>query len=62
MSTTPNLKNDAEILKMKTKANEIKNLKYRTGKHDYENIIKSLKIDNECNKKKYIPFRKRKFT
>ena len=26
---------------------EIKNLKYQTEKHDHENILKSLKIENE---------------
>ena len=47
MSTYPDLKNEPELLKIKTRDNEIKNLKYQTEKHDYENILKSLKIDNE---------------
>ena len=52
MSTYPNLKSeDVELLKTKTRDDEIKNLKYQTEKHDHENILKSLKIDNEYYKK-----------
>ena len=54
MTTYPDLKNEPEILKIKTKDDEIKNLnneteilKYQTEKHDHENILKSLKIDKE---------------
>ena len=32
---------------------KLKNLKYQTKKHDHENILMSLKIDNEYYKKKY---------
>ena len=46
MSTYPNLKNETELLKIKTRDDEIKSLKYQTGKHDHENFLKSLKIDN----------------
>ena len=46
MSTYPNLINDPERLK-KTKDDEIKDLKYRTEKHDHEIISNSLNIDNE---------------
>ena len=46
---------------MKTKDDEIKDLKYRTEKHDYENVIKSLKTDNECYKKKKKSLNKKKF-
>ena len=45
MSNYPDLKNDVELLKIKTRDEEIKNLKYQTEKHDYENILKSLKND-----------------
>ena len=31
---------------MKTRDNEIKNLKYETEKQDNENILKTLDIDN----------------
>ena len=51
MSTYPNLNIDPELLKIKTKGDEIKELKYRSEKHDHENILKSLKIDNEYYKK-----------
>ena len=47
MSTYPKLKNETELLKTKTKDDEYKDLRYKTEKHDHENIIKSLKIDNE---------------
>ena len=48
----PNLNDDPELLKIKTKDDQIKELQYKTEKHDYENIVKSLKIDNEYYKKK----------
>ena len=44
MSTYPNLKKDTELLKVKTKDDEIKDLKFKTEKHNIENILKSLKI------------------
>ena len=53
MTTHPDIINEPEIIKMKTEDDEIKNLKYQAEKHDHENIIKSLKIDNEYYKKKY---------
>ena len=48
------------MLKIKTRDDEIKNLKYQTEKHDYENILKSLKVDNEYYKKKYKSLNKKK--
>ena len=60
MSTYPDLKNEPELLKIKIQADEIKNLKYQTEKHDHENILKSLKIDNEYYKKKYKLLNKKK--
>ena len=53
MSTYPSKKKDPELLKIKTKDDEIDDLKYRTEKHDHENILMSLKIDNEHYKKTY---------
>ena len=44
----------------KTRDGEIKNLKYLTEKHDYENILKSLKVDNEYYKKKSKSLNKKK--
>ena len=38
---------DPENLEIKIKNDEIKELNYRTGRHDHENILKTLKIDNE---------------
>ena len=60
MSTYPDLKNEPELLKIKTRDDEIKNLKYQTKKHDHENILKSLKNDNEYYKKKYNSLNKKK--
>ena len=60
MSNYPDLKNDVELLKIKTRDDEIRNLKYQTEKHDYENILKSLKVDNEYYKKKNKSFNKKK--
>ena len=53
MTNYPDLKNEPEVLKIITRDDEIKNLKYQTEKHDHENILKSLKIDNEYYKKMY---------
>ena len=60
MSTYPDLKNDIDLLKIKTRDDEIKTLKYQTEKHDHENILKSLKNDNEYYKKKYKSLNKKK--
>ena len=51
MSTYSNLINDPDLLTMKTKDDENKNLKYQTEKHHHENMIKSFKIDNGYYKK-----------
>ena len=54
MSVYPNLKSDdVEILKIKTKDDQLKELQYKTEKHDFEIILKLLKSDNESYKKKY---------
>ena len=60
MTSYPDLKNEPELLKIKTRDDEIKNLKYQTEKHDHENILKSLKSDNEYYKKKYKNLNKKK--
>ena len=60
MSTYPNLNNEPELLKIKTRDDEIKSLKYQTEKHDHENILKSPKIDNEYHKEKYKSLNKKK--
>ena len=60
MTTYPNLNNEPELLKIKTRDDEIKILKYQTEKHDHENILKSLKNDNESIKKKYKSLNKKK--
>ena len=60
MTTYPNINNEPELLKIKTRDDEIKNLKYQTEKHDHDNILKSLKIDNNYYKKKYKSLNKKK--
>ena len=60
MSTNPNFTIDPELIKIKTKDDEIKDLKYETEKHDHENILKSLEVDNEYYEKKYNSLKKRK--
>ena len=39
MTTYPNTNNEPELLKIKTRDDEIKNLKCQTEKHDHENIL-----------------------
>ena len=60
MTIYPNLYIETELLKIKTCDDGIKNLKYQTEKHDHENILKSLKSDNESYKKKYKILNKKK--
>ena len=61
MSGYPNLKtDDVELLKIKTKDDQLKELQNKTEKHDHENILKSLKADNESIKKKYRSLNKKK--
>ena len=50
MSIYPN--NKLELFKIKTRDDEIRDLKYIFEKHDYQNILKSFKIDREYYKKK----------
>ena len=47
MNTYPKITKESELLKIKTRDDEIKNLKYQTEKHDHENLLKSLKNENE---------------
>ena len=61
MSGYPNLKtDDVELLRIKTKDDQLKELQYKTEKHDHENILKSLKSDNEKYKKIYKSLNKKK--
>ena len=52
---------DPSLIKITTKDDEIKQLKYKTEKHEHENIFKSLKIDNEYYKKIYKSLNEQKF-
>ena len=49
----PIVNGDAEMLKIKTNDDQLKELQFKTEKQDPENILKSLKADNEKSKKKY---------
>ena len=60
MASYPDLKNEPELLKIKTRDAEIKELKYESEKHNHENILESLKVDNECYRKKYKSLNKKK--
>ena len=60
MSNYPDLKNEPELLKIKTRDDEIKHLKYQTEKHDFDNILKSLKNDKIYYDKKYKSLNKKK--
>ena len=60
MTSYPNLNNEPEKLKIKTRDDESKNLKYQTEKHDHENILKTLKIDNEYYENKYKNLNRKK--
>ena len=51
---------DVELLKIKTKDDQLKELQYKTEKHDHENILKSLKSENESFEKKYKSLNKKK--
>ena len=58
--TFSNVNSDPELLKIKTRDDDIKNLKYQTEKHDHENILKSPKNDKENYKKKYKSLNEKK--
>ena len=61
MSAFPNLKtDDVELLKIKTKDDQLKELQYKMEKHDFESILKSLKSDNESYRKKYKSLNEKK--
>ena len=60
MTNYPNLSKEPELLNIKSRDHENKNLKYQTEKHDHEKKLKSLKIDNEYYKKRYKSLNKKK--
>ena len=60
MSGNPNMNNDPEFSKIKTRDDHLKKLHYKTEKHDYENILKSLGTDCDFHKKKYKNLNKKK--
>ena len=53
MTSYPSLNNDPELLKIKTKDDEINEIKYKTEIYEYENFLKTLEIDNDYIKKNY---------
>ena len=60
MTTYSNLTNDRELLRIKTKDDQLREVENKTVKDDLENILKSLKYDNEYYKKKYKNLYKKK--
>ena len=58
--TYPNINIEPELIKIKTRDDQNKNLKNQTEKHDHEVILKSLKSDNGPHKKKYKTCKKKK--
>ena len=52
---------DSTLLQKRTKVDEIKELQYKTDKHDHEINLKSLKTDIEYYKKKFKSLKKRKY-
>ena len=60
MTTYPNINIEPELLKIKTRDDEIKDLRYQTEKHDHENILKCLIIDSEYYIKKDKNLNKKK--
>ena len=56
----PSLKRDPELLTIKTKDDEIKELKHRPEKHVYVWISTSMRTDNDCYKKKNISLNRKK--
>ena len=60
MTTCPKINIEPELLKIKTRDDEVKELKNKSEKHDFENTLKSLKNDNESYKKKHKSLNKKK--
>ena len=60
MSGYPTLKTDDVELLKKTKDDQLKELQYKSEKHDFGNLLKSLKSDIESYKKKYKALNKKK--
>ena len=58
--TYPNLSNHPKFLKLKTRDDEIKQIKIISEKHDYDNNLNSLKIDNDFFEEKDKSFNKKK--
>ena len=56
----PNKNGKAELIKIKTKDDQLKEQKYETEKHDHEKSSKSLKRDIEFYEKKNKSLNKKK--
>ena len=53
MTNYSNFCNGQELLKMRTRDDETKKIKYPFENSDHENILKSLNLDNKHYKTKY---------
>ena len=60
MTTYPNINNEPELLKIKTRDEKIKTLNIKRTNTIIKTKLKSPKIDNECYKKKYNSLNKKK--
>ena len=59
--TYTNLNKDTELLKnTKMKDDQLRDLPYKTEKHDHENILFSLNFDNDYYKKNYKSLNEKK--
>ena len=54
------LNDQLQLLKVKPKDDQLKELQHKTEKHDQKNILRSLKIDDDFHKKKYKSLNKKK--
>ena len=57
----PKLNGDPELLKLRTEDGDIRELTYKREKHDYENTLVSLKIDNTYHGKNFQSINKNFF-
>ena len=50
---SPKINKNTELLKYKTKDDQLRELQYKTEKRDLENVLKSLNIDNDYYRRKH---------
>ena len=60
MSTYPNLNNDPQVSRIKTKDDKIRDIKYKIERHDHKKVLKSLYIVEDYFRNKYKILNKKK--